>query len=178
MRTKAIIIKKQNINEYDQLVSCYTEEHGKLTAIAKSILKRSSLQAMHLDVLNLVDFELINGRAMPIIASAQAEDIYANIKNSLASLAVASFFMEVFDKFVFENQKDAKLWSFLFGLLEELDCPLVRHGEFLKEKQAEFLGVLGYSEKGYPLYASLDAVFESLVGQKLYSLDFVHSVVK
>jgi len=55
---------------------------------------------------------------------------------------------------------------------------LQRISGFLKEKQSEFLGVLGYSEKGYPNYASLDAVFESLVGQKLYSLDFIYSVVK
>src|SRR3989344_6781387 len=61
MLTLAIIIKKQNTNEYDQLISCYTKELGKITAIAKSILKHSSVQAMHLDVLNLVEFDLVGG---------------------------------------------------------------------------------------------------------------------
>ena len=60
MLTLAIIIKKQNTNEYDQLISCYTKELGKITAIAKSILKHSSVQAMHLDVLNLVEFDLVD----------------------------------------------------------------------------------------------------------------------
>ena len=57
MVTKAIIIKKQNTNEYDQWVTCYTEEFGKLKTVAKSILKPSSIQALHLDVFNLVEFE-------------------------------------------------------------------------------------------------------------------------
>ena len=64
MKTRAIVLKKQNTNEYDQLVTCYTEEFGKLTAIAKSVLKPSSIQAMHLDLFNLVDFELVSGRVL------------------------------------------------------------------------------------------------------------------
>ena len=100
MRNKAIIIKKQNTNEYDQFVTCYTQEFGKLTAIAKSVLKPSSIQAMHLDTLNLVEFELINGKAMPIIAGAQSENSYRDMKNSIPSLAVAHFFSEIIYKIV------------------------------------------------------------------------------
>ena len=80
MRTKAIIIKKQMTKEYDQLITCYSQEWGKLTAIAKSSLKESSIQGMHLDVLNLVDFDLINGRATPIITGAQSENTFSHIR--------------------------------------------------------------------------------------------------
>src|SRR3989339_615273 len=100
MRTRAIVIKKQNTNEYDQLVTCYTEELGKVMAIAKSILKKTSLQSMHLDVLNLVEFDLIEGRAWPTIASAQSEDAYLPIKDSIRKFSVASFFLDVIDKII------------------------------------------------------------------------------
>ncbi|MDP2909613.1 MAG: DNA repair protein RecO [bacterium] len=144
MRTKAIIIKKQNTNEYDQFVTCYTQEFGKLTAIAKSILKHSSIQAMHLDVLNLVEFELINGKAMPIIAGAQSENSYRDLKNSIPSLAVAHFFSEVIDKMVPELDKDEKLWDFMTNLLDKLNR--FEPGlTFLRQKQFTLLGLLGYS---------------------------------
>lgn len=142
MRTRAIILKKQNTGEYDQLVTCYTEEFGKITAVAKSILKPSSIQAMHLDVFNLVDFELINGRAAPIITGAQAEQTHSNLKNNLASLATAYFFAETADRIFFEYQKDDKLWKFFTSLLEELNDG---HHRLLLAKQIEFLNILGYA---------------------------------
>jgi len=151
MRIRAIVLKKQNTNEYDQLVTFYSQERGKLVAIAKSILKKTSLQSMHLDNLNLVDFELINGRAIPIVASAQSENVFRNIKSSILSLAVANFFVDVFDKLVFENEKDEKLWKFL----EELLCDLNNKSNYdrikiigyFREKQLQLLQTLGYSPK-------------------------------
>ena len=152
MRTKAIILKKQNTSEYDQLVTCYTEEFGKVIAVAKSVLKPNSIQAMHLDVFNLVDFELIDGRAMPIITGAQAEETYPRLKNNLSRLAAAYFFAETADKLFFEYQKDDGLWNFFISLLVDLDqpqrLPLWNKGSlcgFLVEKQIEFLGILGYA---------------------------------
>lgn len=145
MHTKAIILKKQDTNEYDQLVTCYTEEFGKITAVAKSILKPSSIQAMHLDIFNLVDFELINGRGMPIITGAQAEETFPTLKNSLASLATTYFFAETIDKLAFEYQKDEQLWNFFVSLAEELNNGPQDSKEFMRLKQIEFLDILGYA---------------------------------
>jgi DNA repair protein RecO len=186
MRTRAIIIKKQNTNEYDQFVTCYTQEFGKLTAIAKSILKHHSVQAMHLDTLNLVEFELINGKAMPIIAGAQADNCYRDLKSSVPSLAVAHFFSEVIDKMVPEMEKDEKLWNFLTDLLDKLNRfePSLT---FLRQKQFILLGLLGYSpevavsasfEPNRPGFTMLDDAFEYNAGFRLKSLKFLHSVLK
>ncbi len=145
MRTKAIILKKQNTNEYDQLITCYTEEFGKVMGIAKSILKPSSIQSMHLDVFNLVEFEFVNGLAMPIITGAQAEETYTNLKNDLPSLAVAYFFTETIDRLAFDYQKDEELWSFLATLISDLNGGGQDVKEFLRIKQIELLDILGYS---------------------------------
>jgi DNA repair protein RecO (recombination protein O) len=148
MRTRAIVIKKQNTNEYDQLVTCYTEEHGKVLAIAKSILKKTSLQSMHLDVLNLVEFDLIDGRAWPIIASAQSEKTYLPIKNSIKKFAVAGFFLDVIDKVVFDNERDADVWSFLISSFSELEGAGEDDAlDIFRKRQAEFLNISGYAPK-------------------------------
>jgi len=168
MRTRALILKKQATNEWDQLVTCYTEEFGKLTAIAKSILKSTSIQAMHLDVFNLVDFELINGRGMPIITGAQAENSYSGLKSSLSSIALTCFFVEVIDKIAFDYQKDETLWDFLVLLLNNLnreECRTQRdslHG-FFREKQANLLKILGYQ----PNWADCSFCAKKIVEEKL-----------
>ena len=182
MRTKAIILKKQNTGEYDQLVTCYTEEFGKLTAVAKSALKPNSIQAMHLDVFNLVDFELINGRATPIITGAQAERVYDNMKTNLMALAGAYFFAEVFDRLVFDYQRDNGMWNFLTNLLDDFDGVGDNFQELFRVKQASLIGFLGYApntKDGELLSISaMDAIFESLAERKLHSLNLLNSVLE
>jgi len=74
-----------------------------------------------LDVFNLVEFDLINGRGLPIITGAQVIDPFRGIKDSLAKTVVAYFFAEAIDKMVFENDKDEELWFFLVSFLKKLD---------------------------------------------------------
>ncbi len=146
MRTKAIIIKKTPANEFDQLISMYSEDFGTLRAIARGIYRPTSIQSMHLETLNLVEFELVNGRALPIIASAQMIDQFPGIKSSLRKLAAVQFFTEVVDKISFENEKDPKLWEFLKKILADInssaDNQLVAK---FRAYQTRFLDVLGYA---------------------------------
>ncbi len=153
MRTHALIIKKQHTNEYDQLVTCFTKEFGKLTAIAKSALKMSSTQAMQLDTFNLVDFELVNGRGMPIIAAAQSINAHRNIKCSLPLLAAASFFLEVVDQIAFDEQRDDGLWELLAGALAAFNESSDERGRLLplfRRWQRMLLDVLGYAPQTGP----------------------------
>src|SRR3989338_6247995 len=180
MRTKAIILKKQNTGEYDQLVTCYTQEFGKITAVAKSALKPNSIQAMHVDIFNMVDFELINGRATPIIAGAQLERAYGNMKTNLTSLAGAYFFAEVFDKLVFDYQRDNGIWDFLNNLLDDLDSTQEDFRELFRVKQASLIGLLGYSPTMNSIellsIPAMNAIFESLAEKRINSLNLINYV--
>jgi DNA repair protein RecO (recombination protein O) len=182
MRTKAFIIKGQNTREHDRLITCYTSDFGKLTAVAKSILKNTSLQKMHLDTMNLVEFELINGRAIPIIAAAQCERTFLGIKKSLSSLAMAYFFLEVLEKSVFDQQKDEDVWNFLSEIFDELDRENVTLARF-REMQEEFLEILGYAQPklskdaNMSSFSQIDAQFERSMDAHFVSLPFLYSVI-
>ncbi len=119
MRTQAIILKKIPVREYDELVVCYTKDSGKQVYQAKSILRPSSKQAGHLDILNLVDFSLVQKNSHPIITSSYCLDTFRDLKSSLPALAAAYFLLECFDKLVFEGESDPKLWDFLHSHLCE-----------------------------------------------------------
>lgn len=146
---KAIVLKKEKTREYDQWVTCYTEEFGKLKAVAKSSLKQESVQGLHLDQFNLVEFELISGNGLPIITGAQSLDAFLNIKNSVARTAAAYFFAEAIDRLTLENDQDDRLWDFLNYFLAELDA-LPAAGDasallaLLRRGQTDLLNLLGY----------------------------------
>ena len=140
MRHQAIILKKQAIREDDELVMCYTKDFGKQRYQAKSSVLARSKQGGHLDVLNLVEFSLVEGKRHDIIASAAAMNTFPRLKTSLPVLAVAFFVLECFDKLVFENQEDKTLWEFLVGELSQLDAGVVE----LSKIQKRFLSVMGH----------------------------------
>ncbi|MDP4001442.1 MAG: DNA repair protein RecO [bacterium] len=146
MRTRAIVIRKQQANEYDQIVTLYSEDFGTMCAMARGVCKPTSVQSMHLELLNTVEFEVIHGKSLPIISSAVMSHQHLNIKESLPKLVAVQFFTEVLDKIAFENEKDAHLWEFLNTMLVDFDN--VPSGDVLplfRKHQAGFLKVLGYA---------------------------------
>lgn len=187
MYTQAIIIKKQYANEYDQLITCYTQELGKLTAVAKSASKSHSVQGMQLNLMNLVEFELVSGRGMPIITGAQTIRGHRNIKTNLTSLGVGYFFLEAVSRIVFDYERDNRLWDFLTDLFDRLDetlepetiVPLFRH------KQKELLAVMGYDQSldssvnraGKAGHSPADAIFEQVAQSRFASLRFLYGIL-
>ncbi len=173
MRTQAIILKKIPVREYDELVVCYTKNAGKQTYQAKSILRPSSKQAGHLDILNLADFSLVQKNSHPIITSSYCLDAFRSLKSSLPALAAAYFLLECFDKLVFEGEPDPKLWDFLHSRLCEYnrlaqkgraDWPMV-----IKSTREDLLKVMGYNST-LPI--------EQLANAHFKSLQFARKVVK
>lgn len=172
---EAIILKKVPIKEFDQLVVCYSKDSGKIACVAKSALRPASKQAGHLDLLNLVSFSPIQKNGLPIITSAHALKSFGALKSSLPAMAVASILLEIFDRFVFENDADEKLWRFLNDKLEALDSasrkPVVAVSwqDIFRKTQTEISDVLGYGNS---------ANLEELAQAPLASLQFARKVIK
>lgn len=146
MRTKAIVIRKMQANEYDQIVTLYSEDYGTMRAMARGVCKPTSVQSMHLELLNAIEFEVIHGKSMPIISSAVMSRQHREVKDSLSKLAAVQFFTEVLDKIAFENEKDAGLWEFLNTMLVDFDTASATDVlPLFRKHQAGFLKVLGYA---------------------------------
>ncbi len=179
MLYQGIVIKKTDSGEHNQLVTLYTKELGKLTAIAKSVKKNTSKQAGHLDVLNLVDFIFVAGKNYPIITSAQSLETFSGIKSSLSKNALASFILEAIDSLVYDHDKDPGLWDFLLKKLNALDKSQFFNGNlevFFADLKKEFVKVLGYS--GSLGEREVNDFLASLSSRRFYSLQFIEAVVK
>lgn len=171
MRTQAIILKKIPIREYDELVVCYTKDAGKQVYQAKSVLLPTSKQSGHLDILNLVDFSLVHKNSHPIITSAYCLEAFPHLKSSLPAMAAAFFLLECFDKLIFENEPDPKLWDFLLSKLHyynTLSQP-TKVSLVITDARQELLKILGY-DPSMPI--------EHLANSQFKSLQFARSVLK
>ncbi len=172
---QAVILKKIPVKEYDELVVCYTKDLGKQVYHAKSVLRPTSKQASHLDVLNLVDFSLVQGNGHPIITSAYCLKAFPGLKSSLPALSAAYFLLEAFDRIVFEGEQDTQLWEFLLSRLDEYDFSVktgkrdIKWEEAIGSSRLELLKVLGYGE---------DVTLEEVANAHFRSLQFARKVIK
>ncbi|HEY4507252.1 MAG TPA: DNA repair protein RecO [Candidatus Paceibacterota bacterium] len=182
MCEQAIIIKKIPIKEYDELIVCYTKDYGKQTYQAKSILRNTSKQAPHLDILNFVDFSLVEKEISSssmyyrprnkIITSARCINAFQVIKSSIPLMASAFFLLECLDKLIFENEPDINLWNFLISHLGDCNSTNnIRSEDSLKlilRARNGFLKILGYDH---------NVPIETITQSRLISLQFAKTVV-
>ncbi|MEX1063937.1 MAG: DNA repair protein RecO [Candidatus Paceibacterota bacterium] len=172
---QAVILKKIPVKEYDELIVCYTKDLGKQVYHAKSILRPTSKQASHLDVLNFVDFSLVEGNGHPIVTSAYCLKAFAGLKSSLPAMSAAYFLLEAFDKIVFEGEQDAQLWDFLLSRLNDYDAVAkttsggIKWADAINSSRREMLKVLGYGE---------DISLEEVANAHFRSLQFARKVIK
>lgn len=173
MRTQAIILKKIPTREYDELIICYTKNAGKQIYHAKSVLRPTSKQGSHLDVLNWSDFSLVEGNGRPIITSACCLESFGNLKSSLPALVAAYFLLECFDKLVLEGESDPKLWEFL-------SSRLYRYNELAVNDEADWESVISSSRGALleTLGYGADSSIEELANSQFHSLQFARKVIR
>ena len=172
-RTTAIVLKRIPAREFDDLVVCYTRDEGKRVYHAKSIRRRTSKQASHLDILNCVEFTAIPASGYPIIASAHCTRGYPSLKSSLPALAAAHVLLEHFDALVFEHDADERLWRFLHEKLAEYEATAAINGNSwyttVQKHTAELVTLLGYAPDMLP---------EHIAQRQLYAFRFALNVLQ
>ncbi len=165
MRHQAIILKKVPLKEDDELIMCYTRDFGKQRYRAKSSTLAHSKQGTHLDILNHVEFSLVEGKHSSIIASANSVNAFPGIKTSLAALSAAFVLVECFDKLVFEGQEDLQLWNILREELHRLDRGDVEP----RTMQSRILKVMGHHVSDH---------VQDLAQSRFTSLQFFRNVIR
>lgn len=186
MLIEAIVIKAVPTREQDKLVTLYSRESGKVSAVAKGALKPHSVQALQLDPGNLIHCELVPSRTgLPIITGAQAVNCFSRMKSSPRTLAAAQFFLQVADLIVFEQEPDLRLWTCLCQTLADLNAA---EGEgmlkIFRHHQSELLGVLGYGWTDQravdyrPIRTEMDNFYERLANRRLKTLDLVYELAE
>lgn len=177
MHLEAFVVTKAAVREHDQLVTLYCRELGKTTAIAKSILKSHSVQALQLDNGNLIRCELVPGKGMPIITGAQSVRCFSSAKSSSVRNAAMQFFLQVIDAVVFDHQEDEELFGALGATLDELDRISDNQTmEVFRRRQSELLAVLGYGSQD-TAGRELDDAYERIAQRRLATLTLFYDMI-
>lgn len=117
-RSRAIIIKNRDYKETDKLVTFFSEQHGKTTAIARGVKKpASSLRACVQPFCHSLLF-LSEGKELGIITQGSILNFYGNSREDLKRTLYIMYIMELLDKTLMERVPLPHLYNIVLAILD------------------------------------------------------------
>ncbi|MBI3495648.1 DNA repair protein RecO [Candidatus Berkelbacteria bacterium] len=128
LSTRAVILRRANVNEADRLLTLFTQATGKLTVKAKGVRKPLSKLAGGLELFYLSQFHLVLGNSLYTVTEVTPEQTYPNIHRDLKRLELAYIVAEIVNKLTHDGTKNYHIFelmvaSFAFIETHELDAP-------------------------------------------------------
>jgi DNA repair protein RecO (recombination protein O) len=118
---QAVVLKHIEYGEADRILTLFSLEQGKLSAIAKGVRKMKSQKAGHLMPFTQVALFLAKGRNLDVVSQAQAMQTFEGIRADLKRTALAAYAVELVDRFTYEEGEHRQLYKLLVDTLARLD---------------------------------------------------------
>ena len=113
---QAIVLSRRDVREYDQIVTFYTCEDGKIDLLAKGIKKITSKNAAILSPFFLVDIDYVGGKDLPRLTTVQQVETFDRLSSNLANIKLMAKSLDLINR-VFRQEHDRKIFD---GLVEWL----------------------------------------------------------
>lgn len=121
-KTRGVVLRTINLKESDRIIEIYSEDLGKVRAVAKGVRKIQSRMAGHLEPFTYVDLMLARGRGdLSTITGAKAIEHYAALRRDLDAVAVASYLAELVSRLTPDGQASRRFPMLLRHGLRALD---------------------------------------------------------
>ncbi len=142
-RATALVLRGREYGEGHRLISLFTREEGKVSAVAKGITRPRARLAAALQHFTLGEVELARGRRYDVITGMRVHNPFYGLRRSVEAFAYASYFAELFDESLEERQPHPALFDLLVDALKSLSDG---HAPDLTARYVEInlIAMLGY----------------------------------
>jgi DNA repair protein RecO len=144
-QTNAIVLKRENIFEADRLYHLYTEDFGKVKAIAGGVRKINAKLTGHLEPFNLVWVELMTKKGGDLFITTALSEM--SLLENNASPILISLFVKMSDfalKMLRGQEKDKAIWNFILNSF--LSARAGGADKFLNDYKSGFIKIMGFGD--------------------------------
>ena len=147
-KTEAIVLKRTNLGEADNIITFYTPNLGKLRAVAKGVRRPKSKLGGHLDLLTQSSLLLAQGQNLDIITQTQTVESFLPLRSDLWRTSCAIYVAELADQFTAEQVENYPIYRLLQTTLLWL-CEAQSSELVLRYFELHLLSHLGYQPELY-----------------------------
>ena len=117
------MLRRIDFGDYDLIVTFFTLNKGKISAIAKSAKKSTKRFAGILELFSVLDVvcSISRGKGLPVLQEAILKRPFSNIRSKIIKTAYASYWAELINQWMEKGQKQVQLFHLFRHVLRELD---------------------------------------------------------
>ncbi|HAZ28419.1 MAG TPA: DNA repair protein RecO [Candidatus Magasanikbacteria bacterium] len=109
---QSLILSRKDFREYDQIISAYTVEQGKIQVLARGVKKITSKHGCHLEPVSFVDLTIVPGKELSHLIKVQPIIFFQGIQADMRKRVIAGYLVSLIDRVLEDGQGDAGLFSF------------------------------------------------------------------
>lgn len=177
--TEAILLRKIEYGDHDLIISFLTRSKGKISVIAKNAKKSVKRFSGAFDLFSVnhiqCTFPKKNKGGLAILALAELENPFENIRYDIFKTAYASFWVELTHFWLEEDKKQSQLYDLLLFSLDALNKGIISREVLSLVFQIRFMTISGFSpdiENCYKCKTPLD-----LIEQENIRFDFKQGTI-
>jgi DNA repair protein RecO (recombination protein O) len=151
-KTEAIVLKRTNLGEADNIITFYTPNLGKIRAVAKGVRRPRSKLGGHLELLTQSSLLLAQGQNLDVITQSQTIESFLPLRSDLWRTSCAIYVAELADQFTVEQVENYPVYMLLqTTLLWLCEARSEAHGNelVLRYFELHLLSHLGYQPELY-----------------------------
>ncbi|PIZ41226.1 DNA repair protein RecO [candidate division WWE3 bacterium CG10_big_fil_rev_8_21_14_0_10_48_23] len=143
-RDEGIVIRKQNFSEADKIVTLYTRDNGRVTAIAKGARKLISRKVSTTELFVHGIYYLAKGRDMDIVVESETLNAFTLLREDLQKAALAFYLTELLDSFTKGGQANYPLYRLFLETMSILSRAKTKHNLWIRAFEMKALNHLGF----------------------------------
>ncbi|HAO20695.1 MAG TPA: DNA repair protein RecO [Desulfobacteraceae bacterium] len=143
--TTAILLKRIEYGDNDLIITFFTPEKGKISAIAKHAKKSVRRFGGILEIFSVLKLVCRNGRGkLPYLQEASLAHTFSNIRCNIRKAVYASYWAELINEWLEQDQKQEELYMLFWHVLEKLDSGLISEEMLSILFQMRFMSISGF----------------------------------
>lgn len=166
-----IVLRGNDSGEADKYITLITKDHGLISCIARGARRITSKKSPHLDVFNIVRFQVGRGTNPLFMNQAESTSFYLGIKSDFAKIGICMTIIEILLNTIPAEVEDEEIFlslkSFLDGMEKATGSKEINN--LGRQFGLYILRHLGYPPPKAGNTENLSSYFESIMNRKIIS---------
>lgn len=141
-----IILKRSDIGEADRIVTIFTRECGKVTAVAKGCRKLSSSRASALEPGTFSKLYLVKTKGLSILTQTQLLNDFSAAKTDLSRMRKVFEVLEMLDSLLIEEDEQEQVFLHTLAIFEHLTQEETKGG-VVRAHLSSIIEILGFADR-------------------------------
>jgi DNA repair protein RecO (recombination protein O) len=120
-----VILRRVDFGDYDLIITFFTPDRGKVSAIAKSAKTSKKRFAGILELFSVLQVVCVRGRGLPILQEASLNCAFMKIRCDIRKTAYASYWAELISEWIEEGEAQIQLYDLFLHVLAELETGVI-----------------------------------------------------